>query len=71
MSVSSLKNSYWKHLWLRSELPLVIFIVINLLISAVTGYLTPRLITDFYQSLNDDKAFDQHFMWLVCLFVRG
>ncbi len=69
MSVSSLKNNYWKHLWLRSELALVIFIVINLLISAVTGYLTPRLITDFYQSLNDDKAFDQHFMWLVCLFV--
>lgn len=69
MSVSSLKNNFWKHLWLRSELPLVIFIFINLLISAVTGYLTPRLITDFYQSLKDDVAFDKHFMWLVFLFV--
>ncbi len=58
-----------RHLWLRSELPLVIFIFINLLISAVTGYLTPRLITDFYQSLKDDVAFDRHVMWLVLLFV--
>ena len=69
MSVSSLKNNFLRHLWLRSELPLVIFIFINLMISAVTGYLTPRLITDFYQSLQDDVAFDKHVMWLVFLFV--
>ena len=69
MSVSSLKNNLWRHLWLRSELPLVVFIFFNLVISAVTGYLTPRLITDFYQSLKNDAAFDKHFMWLVLLFT--
>jgi ATP-binding cassette subfamily B protein len=69
MSVSSLKNNFWKHLWLRSQLPLVVFIFINLMISAVTGYLTPRLITDFYQSLKSDADFDKHFMLLVLLFV--
>jgi len=69
MLVSSLKNNFWKHLWLRSEFPLVIFILFNLMISAVTGYLTPRLITDFYQSLNNENAFEKHFMWLVFLFV--
>jgi ATP-binding cassette subfamily B multidrug efflux pump len=69
MLASFSKNNLWKHLWLRSELPLVVFIFINLVISAVTGYLTPRLITDFYQSLKDDVAFDKHFTWLVMLFV--
>lgn len=68
MSVSSLKNNLWKHLWLKSEFPLVVFILFNLMISAVTGYLTPRLISDFYQSLKDDVAFDKHFTWLVLLF---
>lgn len=69
MSVSSLKSNLWKHLWLKSEAPLVAFILLNLMISAVTGYLTPRLITDFYQSLKNETSFNQHFMWLAILFV--
>lgn len=39
------------------------------MISAVTGYLTPRLITDFYQSLDNDVAFNKHFYWLAGLFL--
>lgn len=69
MSVSSLKNNFWKHLWLRSELPLIIFILFNLMISAVIGYLTPRLITDFYQSLKTDALFEKHLYWLAILYV--
>lgn len=69
MLVSSSKNNFWKHLWLRSELPLIIFIFMNLVVSAVTGYLTPRLITDFYQSLKADSDFDRNFMLLVFLYV--
>ena len=69
MSVSSLKNNFWKHLWLRSELPLIIFIFLNLVISAVIGYLTPRLITDFYQSLKDEALFDKHLFWLIFLYL--
>lgn len=69
MLVSSLKNNFWKHLWLKSELPLIIFIMLNLVVSAVIGYLTPRLITDFYQSLKDDQLFDKHLYWLVFLYL--
>lgn len=69
MSRSFLKSSIWKHLWLSSQLPLILFILFNLLVSAVTGYLTPRLISDFYQSLKDQSAFDVHFKYLAMLFV--
>lgn len=69
MSVISLKNNFWKHLWLRSELPLILFILFNLVISAVIGYLTPRLITDFYQSLKTDALFEKHLYWLAILYV--
>lgn len=64
-----LKSSWWKYLWLKSEKPLIIFIFINVLISAVTGYLTPRLITSFYQSLSSDQSFNYHFGLLVALFI--
>ncbi len=69
MLVSSLKNNYWKHLWLKTEVPLLIFIAFNLVVSAFIGYLTPRLITDFYQSLKNDQLFDQHLYWLVFLYI--
>ena len=69
MSQSSLKSSYWKFLWLKGQLPLVLFIMFNLMVSAVTGYLTPKLISDFYQSLQDEKSFDHHMWLLVFLFV--
>lgn len=69
MFQGSLKSSWWKYLWLKSERPLIIFIFINVLISAVTGYLTPRLITSFYESLNKDESFSYHFGLLVALFV--
>jgi ABC-type multidrug transport system fused ATPase/permease subunit len=69
MSLSFSKSSLWKHLWLRSQLPLIIFILINLLVSAVTGYLTPRLISDFYQSLKEQASFDHHLRLLAYLFA--
>lgn len=70
MLASSLKSNLWKHLWLKSELPLIIFIFCNLMVSAVTGYLTPKLISDFYQSLKSDQAFD-HQMWLLIVLFVG
>lgn len=69
MSSSSSKNSLWKHLWLRSELPLIIFIFFNLAVSSVTGYYTPIFISDFYQSLQNEAAFDHHFKLLAVLFI--
>lgn len=67
MSQGSLRNNWWTYLWLRSEAFLVIVIFVNILISAVTGYLTPRFITSFYDSLNKDAEFQHQLILLVVL----
>jgi ATP-binding cassette subfamily B protein len=69
MLLSFSKSNLWKHLWLKSERLLIVFICLNLLVSAVTGYLTPRLISAFYQSLENEALFNQHVWLLVTLFV--
>lgn len=66
---TSSKNSWWTYLWLKSENPLIIFIIINLGISALTGYYTPKLITEFYGALKNNEAFDRYFYLLIILFV--
>ncbi len=66
MSLSSSKNNWLTYLWLKSETKLIIFIVINLVISGITGYYTPRFITDFYEALNKD-TFHYHFTALAVL----
>ena len=69
MSRSSSKSSLWTYLWLRSELPLVIFVLVNLVITSITGYLTPSFINDFYQAVTADQAiFDKELMALVILY---
>ena len=68
MSQSSLKSNWWTYLWLRSETFLVLFIFFNILISAVTGYLTPRLIAGFYEALNDE-AFSRQMILMIALFT--
>ncbi len=56
------------YLWLKSEWFLAAFIFINLGVSALTGYFTPRLITQFYESLGTESAFRTNLMLLVFLF---
>jgi ABC-type multidrug transport system fused ATPase/permease subunit len=56
------------YLWLRSEVPLLIFILFNIVVTAITGYLTPRFITQFYNSLKNEEAFNHHFWLLAGLF---
>lgn len=69
MSVSSSNNRWWTYLWLKSEALLVVFILINLAVSAVTGYYTPRFITKFYEALGSETAYNHQFRLLVGLFV--
>jgi ATP-binding cassette subfamily B multidrug efflux pump len=69
MSQISLKNRWWSYLWLKSEAGLAIFIIANILISAFTGYLTPRLITSFYESLTKDSEYSRQLTLLVILYV--
>ncbi len=69
MSASSSKNKLWKYLWLKSEIFLIGFIFFNLMISGLTGYFTPRLISAFYQHLSSKQDFDKYFGYLVILFL--
>lgn len=69
MSSSSSKSSWLSYLWLRSEALLIIFIFINIVISAITGYLTPRFITNFYEALNTEGEFQHQFKLMIILFV--
>jgi ABC-type multidrug transport system fused ATPase/permease subunit len=67
MFLSSLKNNWWTYLWLRSEAKLVVFILINIMISAVTGYLTPRFITAFYEALDKEAEYQHRMILLIVL----
>ena len=67
MSQGSLKNNWWTYLWLKSETFLIVFIIANILISALTGYLTPRLIASFYDALNTEHEFKRQLVLLVAL----
>ncbi len=69
MSLSSSKNRWWMSLWLKSETPLIFFILFNIGVSAFTGYLTPKLISSFYESLKDEANFQHHFTLLIILFA--
>lgn len=57
------------YLWLKSEVPLVILMFINLVVTAIAGYLTPRLITQFYDSFKKEAEFDHYFWLLLGLFL--
>lgn len=59
----------WSYLWLKSEWLLATFILINLGVSALTGYYTPKLVTRFYESLTTESAFRSNFILLIILFV--
>lgn len=68
--LSSSKNRWLTYLWLKSEVPLILFILANLVISSITGYLTPQLISGFYNSIDQGPDhFKQQFGLLVLLFV--
>lgn len=69
MSQGSSKSKWWTYLWLKSEAPLAFFILFNIMISSVTGYFTPRLITAFYEALNKEEAFQHQLMMLVFLYA--
>jgi len=51
----SLKSKWLKFLWLNDQKVLAAFILFNLILSAILGFYTPRLIADFYQQ------FELHF----------
>jgi ATP-binding cassette subfamily B protein len=59
----------WGYLWLKSEWILAAFIFLNLGVSALTGYYTPKLITRFYESLHTESSFRTNFTMLIILFV--
>lgn len=70
MSRGSLKSNWWTYLWLKSETFLIVFIFANILISALTGYLTPRLTKSFYEALDKQDEF-KHQMILLLVLIAG
>jgi ATP-binding cassette subfamily B multidrug efflux pump len=68
MLSSSSKSKWWTYLWIRSEIYLIIFIIFNILISALSGYFTPKLISGFYESLNKDSEFHHQLLMLAILY---
>ncbi len=68
MLSSSSKSKWWTYLWIRSEIYLIIFIIFNILISALSGYFTPKLISAFYESLQKDSEFNHQLLMLVILY---
>ncbi len=57
MSWHFLESSSWKFLWLKSEKLLILFILLNLILSGIAGFYTPLLIQEFYQSIQSDETF--------------
>jgi ATP-binding cassette, subfamily B, multidrug efflux pump len=69
MSHVSSKSKWWHYLWLRSQTVLIFFILLNLAVTMVTGYLTPRFIKQFYDSLGNSETYPFYFKLLAGLFV--
>lgn len=63
------KSRWWTYLWLKSEIFLISVIFFNIIISASSGYLTPKLISGFYEALTDDQKFYHQLSLLGFLFV--
>jgi len=69
MSPNFLKNKWWSILWIRSEKKLIFFIICNFLISSIVGFFTPRVIVDFYQSLQNQEKFYDEVTFLLAILV--
>ena len=63
------KSRWWIYLWLKSEIFLISVIFFNIIISASSGYLTPKLISGFYEALTDDQKYYHQLSLLGFLFV--
>lgn len=69
MLSTSSKSKWWTYLWIRSEIFLIVFILFNILVSALSGYFTPKLISSFYKSLHSTDEFNHQLFLLGVLFV--
>jgi ATP-binding cassette subfamily B protein len=65
---NSSKNSWWTYLYLKEKKFLLVVLFFNIILTAILGYLTPGVITDFYNSIQDDVSY-QHFFTLLALLV--
>ena len=67
MSLSFLKNKWWNYLWVKSQTYLIVFIIINVIVSAVIGFYTPKVISNFYSALNNESHFNHQLLLLASL----
>ncbi len=65
-----MKNNSWsRYLYLPRYLPLILLVLTCLLISAYLGFLTPKAISNLYQSYTNQEQFDSAFHFLIILFA--
>lgn len=64
---TSSKNNWWTYLYLREKRSLIIVIFFNIIITAILGYFTPQVISDFYNNLNNDEGYRYFFIMLAIL----
>lgn len=65
---NSSRNSWWTYLYLKEKKFLLIVILFNIIFTAILGYLTPGVISDFYSSIDHDERY-QHFFTMLATLV--
>ncbi len=66
MKISS-KNNWWTYLYLKEKRSLIIVVFFNIIITAILGFFTPQVISDFYNNLNNEDGYHHFFTVLAVL----
>ena len=64
-----LKNSWLNYILLKNEKFLLSTTVVTVILSAILGFFTPKIIENLYKSLKNEDAFSQAVILLVSLFL--
>lgn len=64
---NSSENNWWTYLYLKEKRSLIIIIFCNIIVTAILGYFTPQVISDFYNNLNNDEGYRHFFIMLASL----
>lgn len=63
--MSTLKNSWFKYLYLKDRKILISLIVLMILLSSILGYLTPIAMANLYEAIEKNKDFYYHLYFLT------
>lgn len=61
------ESKWWSILWVKSQVVLLLFIFLSFVVSSIIGFWTPRVIVEFYNSLEDNRIFKEKSFILIGL----